>query len=395
MAINPLISMQGASTNIGDAVASGVQSFQNAQAIRQRQPLIDAQVDAAASASALNDVKLSREEALFQIGDAAYDAVRIKPLLESDPARAIQSLDARIQKITDRDGNPEDTIALRDGIASGSISAQQAISELDSVIKTAVMAGVLKDPSTTNGYGTSATFFRDPSTGRLVAAQGSQSGGFFANGKPIPAEFEPVASPNTIYAQDMQNYRLGIQPIIAGRTRETEAAVDIRTKPQIAAAETAAKEGAKADVDRTNTARSNSTAMNVYETGMSNLLNALGDTATGPVAGRLPAVTANQQIADGANAAMAPVLKQMFRIAGEGVFTDKDQELLLKMLPDRKDHPEAAKAKIQGVDAIVRAKLGQGGQAMQQSQPTQGPEQQGPKPGESFQINGVTVTRNR
>jgi hypothetical protein len=67
---------------------------------------------------------------------------------------------------------------------------------------------------------------------------------------------------------------------------------------------------------------------------------------------------------------MAPVLKQMFRESGEGVFTDRDQDMLIAMLPTRIDHPEAAKAKMQGIDAIVRAKLGQGQQsAPQQSAP--------------------------
>ena len=55
---------------------------------------------------------------------------------------------------------------------------------------------------------------------------------------------------------------------------------------------------------------------------------------------------------------MAPVLKQMFRASGEGIFTDRDQELLLAMVPDRKDTPEARAWKIRNIDNIVRAKLG-------------------------------------
>jgi hypothetical protein len=157
------------------------------------------------------------------------------------------------------------------------------------------------------------------------------------------------------------------EPRIAADTRAAEAGVDLATKPAITAATTTAEQTAKDAVERKGAERSNAVAYGVYETGMSNLLKSLGDTSTGPIAGRLPAVTASQQIAEGAQAAMAPVLKQMFRGAGEGTFTDKDQEMLLKMLPTRSDHPEAAKAKIQGIDAIVRAKLNQTGSAPAQN----------------------------
>ncbi len=87
-------------------------------------------------------------------------------------------------------------------------------------------------------------------------------------------------------------------------------------------------------------------------------MEGLARTMTGPIAGRIPAVTANQQIAEGGVAAMAPVLKQLFRVSGEGVFTDRDQALLLDMVPKRSDRPEAADAKMRNIDAIVRAKLG-------------------------------------
>ena len=85
----------------------------------------------------------------------------------------------------------------------------------------------------------------------------------------------------------------------------------------------------------------------------------LGNSETGPLAGRIPAFTTEQQVADGAVAATAPILKQIFRAAGEGTFTDKDQELLLQMVPTRLDTPEARKAKIENLDRIIRAKLGQ------------------------------------
>lgn len=96
----------------------------------------------------------------------------------------------------------------------------------------------------------------------------------------------------------------------------------------------------------------------LYETARDGLLSGLGNSATGPFVGLSPAITAKQQIASGSVAAMAPVLKQLFRVAGEGTFTDKDQALLLDMVPTRKDTPEAIKVKTENIDRIVKAKLG-------------------------------------
>lgn len=100
------------------------------------------------------------------------------------------------------------------------------------------------------------------------------------------------------------------------------------------------------------------TAYAAFQIGTQSLEEAMSATSTGPVAGRIPAVTAAQQVAEGAEATMAPVLKQLFRDSGEGTFTDSDQALLMKMVPTRTDHPEARKAKIEMIDGIVRAKLG-------------------------------------
>ena len=97
--------------------------------------------------------------------------------------------------------------------------------------------------------------------------------------------------------------------------------------------------------------------MQIYDVSVRSLAESMGNTWTGPAAGLMPAITSNQQIADGAVAAIAPVLKQLFRAAGEGIFTDKDQELLLAMVPTRTDTPDARAAKLLNIDAIVRAKL--------------------------------------
>lgn len=112
---------------------------------------------------------------------------------------------------------------------------------------------------------------------------------------------------------------------------------------------------ATADANKDN--RSNALALSIYDTAMKGLMSGLGGSITGPIVGLMPAMTADQQIAEASVAAMAPVLKQLFRSAGEGIFTDKDQELLLQMIPTRKTLPAARASQLKNIDAIVRAKL--------------------------------------
>jgi hypothetical protein len=125
----------------------------------------------------------------------------------------------------------------------------------------------------------------------------------------------------------------------------------------VAAAKARAEAEAKSAAERGADSIAKGKAFQVYQAAMDGLVRGLEGTTTNPAAGRMPAVTAGAQTAEGSIAAMAPVLKQLFRSTGEGVFTDKDQELLIAMLPTRTDHPEARKAKIANINAIVRAKL--------------------------------------
>lgn len=104
--------------------------------------------------------------------------------------------------------------------------------------------------------------------------------------------------------------------------------------------------------------QANQRTLAIWKTARQGLVEGLEGTRTGPASGRIPAVTTGQQVAEGAIAAVAPVLKQLFRAAGEGIFTDKDQELLLDMVPKRTDTPEARKIKMANIDAIINAKLG-------------------------------------
>jgi len=128
--------------------------------------------------------------------------------------------------------------------------------------------------------------------------------------------------------------------------------------------------GTKGDLKKSDKADEISRTLATYEAAKKGLLSGLKGTTTGPVLGRVPAFTEEQQVADASVAAMAPVLKQIFRVAGEGVFTDKDQELLLAMIPRRTMDEDARAIAMQNIDNIIGAKMG--------IKPTSG---EAPKPG--------------
>lgn len=151
----------------------------------------------------------------------------------------------------------------------------------------------------------------------------------------------------------------------AGASEGAKLDEQLNKLPQVKAAVASAEQQVRELGDRRTKAASDGIALNMYETAMSGLIKSLEGTSTGYIAGRLPAVTPSQQIAEGGVSAMAPILKSLFRTAGEGTFTDKDQELLMNMVPTRKDTKEAIAAKVNNINAIVAAKLSAANQSGQ------------------------------
>lgn len=207
-----------------------------------------------------------------------------------------------------------------------------------------------------------------------------------------PEDLERYVTPRQEYSPSYQNVTRTLpngstqQGTFDTRTGAYNWNGEIVPPGQKARVETDAK--TKAEITATREAKA-PTAYAAYQAGVKSLESAMAGTSTGPIAGRIPAVTANQQIAEGAEASMAPVLKQLFREAGEGTFTDSDQALLMKMVPTRIDHPEARKAKLEMIDGIVRAKLG-----IDTSKTASAPATAAPiDVGQTTTINGVKVTR--
>lgn len=174
----------------------------------------------------------------------------------------------------------------------------------------------------------------------------------------IPEQFNPRLSSALLNATLKESDRLSAettrrgQDIAAATARRGQ---DINAKAAVETARVLSeKEQRKEQKEQTELQKT----LNVYRQARQGLLSGLEGTETGPVIGLTPAFTTGQQIGEGAVAAMAPVLKQLFRAAGEGVFTDRDQALLMDMVPKRTDSPEARAAKIENIDRIVSAKLG-------------------------------------
>lgn len=348
MAINPNILLQGVvpdtSRTVGNALLTG-QRFRQA---REEQPLRNRLLEAQ---TARTKQVLSQEDALFQLEDATRDALVVRPaLLAGDIAEVTRLLENRIQKVQARGGNPMDSQALLERVRAGDF--QGATRDVDAVINAAQQVS-----------GGSPARFRelqlltqglspeDAERARRIELGLEERAGTTSAQERIAGSEE-----TTLQVAESQ----GTIAEATGEGRERGRLTAQRElAPEVEAAVAAAVESAKQGVAQAGEAKSNATALNLWNTALGTLESSLSGTETGPVIGRFPAITANAQIANGAVAAMAPILKQLFRASGEGTFTDRDQELLLEMVPTRTTLPGARDAQLQAIDAIVRAKLGE------------------------------------
>lgn len=240
----------------------------------------------------------------------------------------------------------------------------------------AAMQGM--DPAQANQVLSGAVLSRELVAPRVERVDLGDSIGVFDESGRVVARIPKGATPdallreqgaNTRHATASGSARLGAQVSMRGQDvgaatarrgqdvtmRGQDLSYDSALRGQQAAAERAA---ATQDAGATQKAADIEKVWNMYATARAGLMNSLEDTATGPIVGRVPAITAAQQTAEGGVSAMAPVLKHLFRVSGEGVFTDRDQQLLLDMVPKRSDLPAARDEKMANIDRIVRAKLG-------------------------------------
>lgn len=206
--------------------------------------------------------------------------------------------------------------------------------------------------------------------GLSLAIRTIGEGGYLGGGKKIKSTYKTDGGVRLVYEDGSTAFvsasEKEIEAANAAAEREADAAalkrrkeleVERDVKPSLAYETTkqqqTAQEEVKAGKDNKEAARQ----LEQFNIALDNLEQSLTETTTGPIVGRVPAMSSEAQTAEGARAVLAPILKQLTRVAGEGVFTDKDQELLMQQLPSRTDTPEAVKRKIEMVRQAMNAKL--------------------------------------
>jgi len=291
------------------------------------------------------------------------DALTVQQQLQTgDVSGARSVLLNRLQAIDKLGGNPADTEALLLKLDNGDIAG--AFNDVSGAVNAGVLTGRLAPPGGGRGVPSQVESFQFLSEGLSPDDE--------LKARRISLGLDPRSvgsAEQTITAGGTVGKIAKTREELAQSAEIGKLKAQFKLKPKIEGAVRDAVSASTSLADQAITDKKNTTTFAVYETGMSGLVSALDNTLTGPFINTIPALTANSQIADGAVAAMAPVMKQMFRAAGEGIFTDKDQELLLEMIPNRDDFPAARAAKLQNIDAIVRAKLGISSQPQNTSLP--------------------------
>lgn len=289
----------------------------------------------------------------FQVNDLADFGFQLEQAA-GNPQAQQQLIEQRILDVQARGGNPRDTASLLQAtpeqrqrfartVQLAALSPKERL-EIAKGGKTGLASAkteILPDGSVIQALPNGEVQVKDPS-GQVVTGQDRLN----------------VLKASQQFAISQKREEAEISVDAETKKAAAKAGVNLKAKPEIEAAVKSAVDEVKKLSEIAEEKRSNEVVFNTYKTAMKGLVDSLTGTDTGPFVGLLPAITSNQQIAEGAVAAMAPVLKSLFRSAGEGTFTDKDQELLVAMVPTRKDSPAARKAKIENIDAIVRSKLG-------------------------------------
>ena len=263
-----------------------------------------------------------------------------------DPAELQAFLQRRVDRIKANGGDPSDTLAIM------GLPPAQLRQELQRVYQKAMPASSLAKNALGNKkfIGTPQRV-KEGDKSFLVGLVQKPNGNISEERVEIGGEF---ISTDGLTAEE----RVTQKRKESGASEQGKLEQRIKLEPELVKRIAAVKQQVASFGNIKKEDRSNARALETYEMGVKNLADALGKTSTGPMSGWLPALTADAQSAEGAIAVMAPIMKSIFRGAGEGTFTDSDQKMLMGMLPTRQDLPEARAAKMQAIDMIVRSKLG-------------------------------------
>lgn len=313
-------------------------------------------------AKVFDDISEEREVALFQ------DARTVNTFLKANqPEQALNFLSGRLADVERLGGDSRDTAEIAGLIAQGNIPG--AIELLDLTDQLAVQQGILVDPidreikaaklKTTLAGGAESADIRGFKKLMKIANLSSKEEKEAARVKLRLSPGAVGSSAQTISADQQLTEDVSRSQAAIDAAKETaKLGAQLKLKPAIQRATTLATAEANLIADDNKVAKSNEKALNVYDVGIKSLADSLSKTTTGPFIGKMPALTSSAQSAEGAIAIMAPLLKKIFREAGEGSFSDADQALLVAMIPSRTDRPAAVKFKLNTIDLVIKAKLG-------------------------------------
>lgn len=303
-------------------------------------------------AKQFQQLKMGEQEILKQqeqnrINSVVNAAARVQNI--KDPKGKLAFLKQRKSELESQGLSTQDTDEAISLFESGNIQDGNLL--IDSVVDMGIQSGILK-----------------PLESKQQSAEGISFENLIANfseedktkARRVKAGLDPRmvgSASQTIANLGTEADIANVEAVIEGAKEVSKLTAQKELKPEIESAVVSAVGQAKAEVNKIGEERSNDKALGVYEGAMSNLTKALDKTVTGPFIGLTPAMTSNAQIADGAVALMLPLMKDVFRSAGEGTFTEGDQKILTDLIPTRSDNPKARASKITMLDSMIRAKL--------------------------------------
>jgi len=288
----------------------------------------------------------------------------------------------RLDMIQKLGGNPKDTLALYEAIADPA-RRPEAKAELDAFRQAGIATGEIKAPPTAGQQYSGIFTTQDGRRAGLNNNSGqveylpSQEGitARAPEAAQLPASLQEMAWLNNPQrtAEELDMYwrnkraeqivasggggQLSVSP--SGQQTVVVAPEDAAAAAAAAAAAVKTAEGTAAADAEAKAKRTKATQIyNPFSTQLVSLRDAFQGTATGPLAGRITALTTNAQKAEAAANIMEPIIKGVVRDAGEGTFTEGDRAQITDMMPKRTDHPEVVIYKMQLLDNFVRGKLG-------------------------------------
>ena len=277
--------------------------------------------------------------------DFVRSALRIQSLPDD---QKLQALRENRQTIINNDGDTSDTDA---GIKLAEAGDFETLNQgLDNIVASGVRQGIIPQSGgqISAEQQTFENLIKDFSPEDKTKARRRKAG---LDARAVGSAVQTIAETGT--AATIAD----VETVLASAKETGKLTAQLKLKPEVEAAVIMATGQAKLEVDKIGKNRSNKKALDVYTGAMSNLTKALDNTITGPFIGLTPGLTANAQIADGAIAMMLPLMKDVFRGAGEGTFTEGDQKILTDLIPTRSTLPEARIAQLKMIDTIIRSKL--------------------------------------